>query len=348
MKRCAVLTCLLAIAAGLPLAAQTQMQQPEKTEPTLQTSGYCSFEFLKGQPQSPYHLGSVQNLRAGLLFSGQFAAVWDYQLESGFRTESGVSLEQAFLRLSLSQAVRVRAGMFLVPFGLYNTANRPYEQALARVPLVVEEAYPASWREIGLCLEGRIDFLDYALYAGNGLGEGARLADGQQFRDRNADKGLGGRAGVLIDTIELGFSYYRGKVDDRNSRELILQAADASWKTTNFQLLGEYLQAWLDNPAPYGRGKCWGYHVQLFFPFNPASIVVSRQELKYRDPFHGAGFQAPDVAGLGIDENKNRWALELLYAPFPYLIFKAEYDFNREAGPARRDDLITAQIAFKF
>jgi hypothetical protein len=346
MKRIAVLTLLLFGWISFPLSAQTE--QDQKKETALQTSGYCSFDFLKGQRQSSYHQGSAQNLQAGLTFSGQFEGGWDYTLESRFRSEGAFSLEQAFLRFNFSRAVRIRAGLFLVPFGIYNTSNRPYEQALARVPLIVEEAYPASWREIGLCAEGRIDFLDYAVYAGNGLGEGARLKDGQQFRDRNADKGFGGRAGVHIDTIELGYSLYRGKVDDRNRRKLILQAADASWKTSNFQILAEYIQAWLDNPSPYGRGKCQGYHVQLFFPFDPVSFVVSRQGIKYKDRFHGAGFLAPDVAGLGIDENRNRWALEVLYAPLPYLIFKVEYDFNREAGPARSDDLLTAQIAFKF
>jgi len=331
----------------LPPSNPAQASEEPKA-PAFQISGYFSVDFLKGQRQSAFHHGSVQDVRAGLTFAGQAGTVWDSAFEARFRNENEWTIEQAFLRRNFSQAIRVKAGMFLVPFGIYNASNRPHEQALARVPLIVEEAYPRSWRELGLCVEGRVEFVDYAIYAGNGLGQGARLKDGQQFRDQNADKGFGGRAGVHIDTVELGYSYHRSKTGDGNSRRLVLQAADASWKTANFQLQGEYIQAWLDNPAPFGRGKCRGYHVQAFFPFDPVSLVVGRQEVKYEDPFHGEGFLAPDTPGAGIDENRNRWALELLYAPLPDLLIKVEYDFNREAGPKRNDDLLTAQLAFKF
>ncbi|MCJ7587267.1 MAG: porin [Candidatus Aminicenantes bacterium] len=346
MKRITIRTVVLVGLISIPLSAQTE--QERKEEITVQTSGYMSFDFLKGQRQSSYHQGSAQDVRAGVTFSGRFAGSWDYALEARFRSESEFSLEQAFLRLALSEKIRVRAGLFLVPFGVYNTSNRPYEQALARVPLIVEEAYPRSWRDIGICVEGKFSFLDFAVYAGNGLGEGNRLKDGQQFRDRNADKGVGGRAGIRIDAFEFGYSLYRGKVDDRNRRKLILQAGDASWKTNDFQILAEYIQAWLDSPSPFGRAKCQGYHIQAFFPFNPVSFAIGRQELTYKDPFRGPGFFAPDVAGLGIDESRNRWALELLWPALPNLLVKAEYDFNREAGPKRSDDLFTAQVAFKF
>jgi hypothetical protein len=345
----------LAVAAALligwlPSASQAQVAAAEESKagPSFLTTGYLSFDFLKGQRQSGFHQGSVQNAKGGLAFAGAVGTVWEYGLEVRFGSEGDFAAEQAFLRRNFSQAVRVKAGLFLVPFGIYNSANRPHEQALARVPLVVEAAYPRSWREIGACVEGETGFLRYAVYGGNGLAEGERLADGQQFADRNSDKGFGGRAAVKLDAVELGYSYHRSKTGEGNGRRLVLQAADAGWKTNEFQLLGEYILARIDNPAPFGRGECRGYHVQAFLPLDPVSVVVGRQEMTYRDPFHGEGFLPPDTPGAGIDESRSRWAFELLYAPLPDLLIKVEYDLNREGGPKRNDDLLTAQVAFKF
>ncbi|MBN2206673.1 MAG: hypothetical protein JW742_04655 [Candidatus Aminicenantes bacterium] len=345
MKQLALAVALLV--GGLPLVLPGQAVSEEEAAPAFRTSGYFSLDFLKGQRASGFHQGSLQDVRGGLAFSGTAGGAWDYVFESRFRSEGEFTIEQAFLRLNLS-GVRVRAGMFLVPFGVYNTSNRPHEQALARVPLVVEQAYPASWRELGACVEGTFSFLSYSVYGGNGLGEGARLKDGQQFKDGNADKGFGGRAGVKLDTVELGYSYHQSRVGEGNRRRLVLQAADATWKTMEFQILGEYIWTRMDNPAPFGRGVCRGYHVQALFPFGTTSLVVGRQEVKYKDPFHGEGFVAPDTAGAGIDDRRTRWALEILYAPLPDLLVKVEYDFNREGGPERNDDLLTAQIALKF
>jgi hypothetical protein len=331
-----------------PAQAQAQAAQETSQESSFLTSGYFAFDFLKGQRQSGFHQGSVQNVRGGLSVAGAIETGWDFAFESRFRSESEFTVEQAFLRANLSRAVRVKAGMFLVPFGIYNASNRPHEQALARVPLVVEAAYPRSWREIGACVEGETGFLKYAVYGGNGLSEAERLADGQQFKDRNSDKGFGGRAGITIDTVEAGYSYHRSKTGDGNSRRLVLQAADASWKTNEFQIQGEYILARMSNPAPFGRGECRGYHVQAFLPLDPVSLVVGRQEMTYKDPYHGEGFLPSDTPGAGIDESLDRWAFELLYAPLPDLLIKVEYDLNREGGPKRSDDLLTAQVAFKF
>lgn len=348
MKQLAVAFAGALLFGCLPTALPGQAVQEETPAPAVQTSGYFSVDFLKGQRAGGFHQGSIQDVRGGLAFTGATGTAWDYALEARFRSANEFTLEQAFLRLALSGRIRVKAGMFLVPFGIYNTANRPHEQAFARVPLVVEAAFPASWRELGACLEGTYGFLSWSLYGGNGLREGARLGDGQQFEDGNSDKGFGGRAAFKVDTFDLGYSFHQSRTGAGNSRRLILQAADASWKTNEFQIQGEYIWTRMDNPAPFGRGTCRGYHVQAFFPFETVSLVVGRQEVRYRDPFHGQGFIAPDAPGAGIDDDRSRWAFGLLYAPLPDLLVKVEYDLNGEGGPRRNDDLLTAQVALKF
>jgi len=315
----------------------------------LKVNAYFSAQYVDGKDQSNFPLGMFQNVQGGLLFSGQAERIFDYALEVRFKTETSVEVEQAWAGLRPSNAVQFRLGFYLVPFGKYNQANRPHETPFIQTPLHLAALHPASWRDIGLQAEGRSGFFSYSIYLGNGLQEGQDLRSGQQFKDNNSNKGTGGRFGIHFSkAFEIGGSYYRGKYDNDNTRQLILEGAHVIWQSESFLIVYEYGRGLLDNPEGYSRGEVEGYYALMslnsrgFVPFG------SYQSLNYRDPFHGPGFSNEGIPGAGIFSKTSRWAVGLTYLISPSIAIGIEYDFNKETDLDIDNDVFLAQLAVHF
>lgn len=313
------------------LTAQTETAAEDKTH------GYFSMSFLKGQKGGIFSGGSFEDIGAGILFSGHFTPQLQFRLEVRSRSEARFGLEEALLGLDLSKSANIQVGMYLVPFGRYNRQNRPQENMLVRVPLVVEAAYPLSWRDIGLLVTGQTSFLNYAAALGNGLGEGPNQEPAQQFSDNNASKGLAGRLGILWGKdVETAFSYASQIFSSQSDRRVELWAADASWITENYRLSGEFIRTTYD-PAGGGAGlRTEGWHVQLAFDYKTLWPIVSYQTVK----------TAPTASE--VPARKNRWALGVSWILQPGILFKVEYDWNREPGHEVKDDLLSVQAAISF
>jgi len=313
------------------LTAQTETTAEDKTH------GYFSMSFLKGQKGGIFSGGSFEDIGAGILFSGHFTPQLQFRLEVRSRSEARFGLEEALLGLDLSKSANIQVGMYLVPFGRYNRQNRPQENMLVRIPLVVEAAYPLSWRDIGLLVTGQTSFLNYAAALGNGLGEGPNQEPAQQFSDNNASKGLAGRLGILWGKdVETAFSYASQIFSSPSDRRVELWAADASWITENYHLSGEFIRTTYD-PAGGGAGlRTEGWYVQLAFDYKTLWPLVSYQTVK----------NAPTVSE--VPARKNRWALGVAWILQPGILFKVEYDWNREPGLEVKDDLLTVQAAISF
>jgi phosphate-selective porin len=311
-------------------------------------SGYLSFEYIKGQDQSDQANGSFRNSQLGLIFSDEIAPRIDYVAEIRFKEESRIELEQAWVGFNLSNSLNFKLGLYIVPFGKYNQANRPHQTMLINAPLIVEEMFPPSWRDIGVQLEGRTGNIYYSAYWGNGLLESENLEGGQQFRDNNLNKAKGARLGAVVSkSLEVALSYYRGKYDEGNERDLILQGIDLIWSSEGLQIISEYLKGTLKNPENFSEGNVEGYYVQASFESGTLRPVVSYQRLKYEDPYHGQGFDSP-VPGAGISEEKKRWTLGLVYFASENVFLKFEYDFNREKDPEIKDNSYSFQVCLSF
>ena len=312
-----------------------------------ETHGYLSFEYAKGQEKSEFAINTFQNALLGFLYSGDITPRLSFVSEVRFRQESTLEVEQAYLDVKASESFSIKLGLYLVPFGQYNLSNRPHQTMLIKTPLHVESLFPSSWRDIGVLVEGRWSGIFYSAYLGNGLIEGNYLNNGQQFADNNKDKGKGARAGIFLGRgLEAAFSYYSGKYDQVNERDLILKGVDLSWITRGFQILSEYARADLENPSPFSKGKAEGYFVQVSFDISGLRPVGSYQKLTYRDPYHGEGFT--DSGGLGIDEEKSRWTIGLVYFASPNVLFKVEYELNREIEGEIKNNVLFFQMALHF
>jgi hypothetical protein len=265
------------------------------------------------------------------------------------KTEERLELEEAWVGLSPSSAFHLKLGVFLVPFGKYNTFNRPHQALFIQPPLTQAKIYPESWRDVGVTAEGSASFLRYAVYIGNGLKEDLDLGAAQQFKDNNKNKSWGGRASIMLSqSFELGLSYYRGKYDEADERNLEYRGADLSWNTDAFRLLYEYTEARIENPADFTPGQAAGHFALLALSWEKFSPFGSYQTFEYKDEFHGPGFGPAGLPGSGISSEGSRWAVGLSYLVASGLLFKVEYDFNREEGTALKNDCFLAQLALQF
>ncbi|OGD19865.1 MAG: hypothetical protein A2W03_08235 [Candidatus Aminicenantes bacterium RBG_16_63_16] len=336
-KRLAVFLLSAALAAA-PASAQ------------LQVNGYLSFQYQKGQPESDNPTGQFGNARGGLFFSGLIEKAFDYSLELRADSPDHVELQEAWAGYRPSDTFHIKLGLYLVPFGTYNTASRPYQTPFIRTPLLQAALYPEGWRDLGALAEGRLGFLQYSVYLGNGLREAADLFSGQQFGDNNGNKALGGRVSFnLSQGFEAGLSYHRGRFDDAGERSLTLQGAHISWATQGFRFLYEYGRADIDNPAGFAKGKVRGHIVLGSLDWGGFSPVVSYQKVDYDDPYHGAGFSITlGTAGAGIASAVSRWTAGLVFAPVQAVMLKVEYDFNREKLVEIKNNVLLAQVAVRF
>jgi hypothetical protein len=347
MKRTLLPILILALAATGSAQFPPQAQTALTTGPKL--SGYLFFDYSKGEADSPFPEGRIGGLGAGFFLTGQLSVEFGYDLEVRYAGANRVELDQAWLSWNASDAIKVLVGEYLVPFGRYNQNSRPHETLFVNVPLVFEFAYPERWRDLGA--QGRVawSWLNLTAYVGNGLREAAFVAEGQQFGDNNAAKAWGGRLGLKPDpTIELGVSYTQDKYDDPGSRSLKLLGADAAWITRDYQVLGEYVRTTSQNPAPFGKGVVEGFYVLVAIDYQSFYPMVSYQQVRASDPFHGTGWEDPDVPGEGIAVNKTRWAAGLVYQPVNILRLKLEYDFNKDKGLSLRENLFSVQAAVSF
>ncbi|MDD8014652.1 MAG: hypothetical protein PHX45_03090 [Acidobacteriota bacterium] len=311
--------------------------------------GYLSFQFLKGQKQSAYDRGSFEDLLAGFLVSGNIDSNFTFALEARLDGQGAAALDQAWAGVHLSKLINARAGLFLVPFGRYNQISLPLQAPLVRLPLNIEGTYPARWRDIGVCAEGGLGIFSYAAFIGNGPAEGETLSDGQQFRDNNRNKGMGIRGTVLLaNSMEAGVSYYLGKPDSEDARDLRLLGLDMRWVTTGYEILAEYTRAELENPAPFSAGTAEGYYVLLAMNFGGIHPTFSYQRFTYDDLVHGAGFVSPEAPGAGISRDLVRWTVGARCLLSDKFLIKAEYDINKEKGITLNDNLLSLQLAFGF
>jgi hypothetical protein len=315
----------------------------------IRLNGYFSSDYIQTLNKSSGRGSSFGNPAAGLIVSGEWTPQFNYVLEMRTGAEWKPEIEQAWAGWIYSDAFRARLGLFLVPFGRMNEANRPYQTMLAAYPYPYGEVYPASWREIGVLVEGRTGVFRYAAYIGNGLAEADTLAHGQQFSDNNKNKAYGLRATLgLSQELEIGGSYYRGRQDAANTRNLVLYGADAAWVTKNVHCTAEYTRADVDNPAPFARGRTEGWNVQLGLNFDQLTPVVAYAKSKSSDPFHGLGWTDAGAIGAGILANHDRWALGATYALYANILLKLEYDIQKDTVLGRKDNVLRVQAAVHF
>lgn len=315
----------------------------------VQTNGYFAYDYINNQIDKGITKGTFANPCLGFTLSGAITQNSNFMCEALFKDGEGVELKQAWVSLGFSNYFAPKLGLYMVPFGKYNESNRPYQTVLINFPLTSQYLYPMDWRDMGFLIEGSVRGFYYSAYVGNGLKEAEALNKGIQFYDNNTSKSLGGRIGLFVDQgFEVSYSHYRGKHDKDEERNLVYHGANLDWQTESFRVLAEYIKTLIENPSDYDQGEAEGYFIQLSFRLGNITPVGSFQRVKYYDSFHGNGYLSPLEPGEGIDLEKKRWTLALVYQVLENVVIKVEYDFNTDIKEETSQNVFLAQLALNF
>ncbi|MCB9799196.1 MAG: hypothetical protein H6757_00375 [Candidatus Omnitrophica bacterium] len=307
----------------------------------------------------------------------------EYEIEHGGPNAAGgdgeAKVEQAWMDFLINDAVNLRAGALLVPFGRYNLYHDSDLQDLTDRPLVARDVIPTTWTESGAGFYGEFNpaignFEDlevaYQFYFINGLSTGFSDtglggARGSLESDNNNNKALVGRL-VFSPALgqELGISGYAGEAssegDDIYGIGVDFLSAWGPW---------EFLGEWAYFSTEESDAGVLGGTGEIPDFFQGAYLQANYHFWFdfLNDTFLGSTFENPtftlvgrfDWARIGDDfdvattkDNEEwRWTLGINYRPVESWVLKLEYENNfsrRETLERGNDEGFIASIAMGF
>lgn len=282
-----------------------------------------------------------------------------------------VVIEQAFLDFTIKPYLNVKTGVMLVPLGAINLYHEPTNFNSTERPDLDRYLIPSTWSEMGAGIYGSLGSrVNYQLLLMNGLnGEefSAKncLRDGRQNlnKDNNRNKAVAGRLEIRPATnLYTNFSFYSADSAPKGSSAYTTIAAfDGKYSFGNFDLLGEYVHVFQNNPSALSDDighTMSGYWVEGAYHFMPKAwktgklsesdaIIFARysefdtQQGNIADPAKASGKYDRSYTNFG-----------LVFKPVPTLAIKADYqiyDDKRQAGEIPLDnDKFQLTLGFVF
>jgi tetratricopeptide (TPR) repeat protein len=207
-----------------------------------------------------------------------------------------IKAEYAIIDFQLREWFLVRAGLILVPFGLFNETLHPaFRNRIARRPLVYRRIFPATYDDAGVQLRGLFRLgdhrLGYAAYVVNGLRSGSDSDSGsiRDMRGRTLDptsshKAFGGRLWTDLQlgtetALHLGASGYTGVHASDPARWLTMVGADLMFNWADLELLSEWVTAWQQREGGAALRKT-GVYTQLAYTILDRVQPVVRFDLQ--------------------------------------------------------------------
>lgn len=260
-----------------------------------------------------------------------------------------LKVEQAYIDYLINDAINVRAGALLVPFGRYNLYHDSDLQALTDRPIMARDIVPTTWTEAGAGIFGKFNpslgqyedlTWDYELYVVNGLDSGfsdTGLGGGRSSLkvDNNDNKAIVGRLAVSPWlNQEIGVSGYTGRYDGMRNR-ISGVGVDAFMTFGPVEWINEYAYFDVNQTSVDVANFFQGAYTQLNYKFWPKFLDYS---------FLGRGFKDPKLAlvgrydwaligddsDVGTGNNKEkRYTLGFNYRPIDNFVFKLEYQWNQ-------------------
>ena len=188
------------------LSAQENLDQVEKKPESISESIFNNESQKKlhfgGYAQIDYNQPFDKNFRRNgeldvhrlVLFAGyEFNSKTKFITEIEFEHVSEVYIEQAYLNYQVIDNMSVKGGLILIPMGIINEYHEPPSFNGVERPNVDNVIVPTTWREIGLGIDGRLNFaaLRYQLYVVNGFNgyDGAGVFKGSNGLRSGRQKG---------------------------------------------------------------------------------------------------------------------------------------------------------------
>ncbi|RAP32209.1 hypothetical protein DID76_00980 [Candidatus Marinamargulisbacteria bacterium SCGC AG-414-C22] len=278
-----------------------------------------------------------------------------------------IKIEQAWLDYKLSDTLTNRIGIILVPFGRVNVLHDSNLRDATQRPLYSKYIVPSTWFDTGTGFHGKMSYNDvdfgYEVYVVNGLADtddlttddikssnGIRKARPNYKIDNNNNKALAGR--VFISPrigFDVGYSFYQGKYDDDNSKNIALNGMDLFFKKGKHEFIAEYAIASIDSNSGTVPKKMDGGYIE--FRSHVLQTYLKSKLFSFKRPiitvFARTGFVNTDHA---TDYVTYRYTLGFNFRPVESVVYKLEfvqdnYDQPTETGFVNQ---LVASVAVGF
>lgn len=243
-----------------------------------------------------------------------------------------ILLEQVYIERLFMPEIKIRAGRFLTPAGIW-LINRysPFTPTQAK-PQHIQKIFPQFLD--GALVYGSFnlsdDLISYHIYAANGEGNSGG-------EDSNQDKTVGGRLDLFFPAfynMKIGVSALGDKLND--GADKTAKGVDLQFKADSFRVQGEYAVADYNSDIPGQSRKSEGYYVQALYDIGKFTIVG---RYDYYDPGDSAGLDKVTVNTGGLNYH---WT--------PYIVSKIEnnsYVYTGGAGtPDYTEWILSSAIMF--
>ena len=284
-----------------------------------------------------------------------------------------VAVEQAFLDFHIARPFNVKVGTMLVPVGAINLYHEPTNFNSTERPELDRFLIPSTWSEMGAGFHGSLGSkVDYQLLVMNGLNgkefsakNGIRDSRQNLNKDNNRNKAITGRVELRpISNLYTNFSFYTANSAPTGSPTAYTTVAafDGKYSIGDFDIMGEYVHIYQDNPAALGvtdiGNNMSGYWVEGAYHFMPKAL--KKGKLSEADAVLFARFSefntqdggALDPAQVSGRYDRNYTTFGIAFKPVTALVIKADYQIygdHRKPGEIPLDnDKFQVTLGFVF
>ena len=347
---------LLTVTFMLLVMANLAFSQQSK----LHIYGFFDFEFEGNNKDEAgkkwtfdqHHL----NLLATYLIDERFRVTTEIEWEHGpmhspSESVGNIYLAKAFLEYKYSDALLVRGGKFMSPFGIYNERHDATPTFLSTfLPRSVYGKQELSFggkgrlfakHSTGLQILGNYFFdgwgLKYQVYVSNGRGPMA------SERDNNANKGIGWRfvISLPVEDLHFGSSYYKDKNGDANNAEHTALGFDVEYDLSDLHVEAEYLLATHENV------DTTGVPIGTFSNLNGYYILGGYTLFDRLTPFIRYEFFDPDLDQK--NDGESIIVAGLNYALSNSVYLKGEVHFHRfQDKSVKKYEMFVSSVAVAF
>ena len=281
------------------------------------------------------------------------------------------AVEQAFLDFRLSRQFNVKAGVMLVPLGAINLNHEPTNFNSGERPHLDQFLIPSTWSEMGVGIHGDLgDKTSYQLYVMNGL-DGSRFSAGKGIRDgrqnlnkdNNNGKAITGRLELQpLTNLYTNLSFYTGNSGKDTTAYTTIGAVDGKYSLGDFDLAGEYVFIYQDDPAALGvtdiGHRMSGYWIEGGWHVMPQAL--KKGKLAASDAILFARWSEFNTQQGGVVDpskvsgryDRNYTTVGIHFKPTTTVSIKADYQFygdHRSAGETALDnDRFQVSLGFVF
>ncbi|HKK81686.1 MAG TPA: hypothetical protein VJ909_05520, partial [Prolixibacteraceae bacterium] len=289
------------------------------TNEKITFGGYAQIDYNQPLSSTFYKNGKLDVHRMVLLFGYNFSERTQFITELEFEHVKEVYVEQAWVNHRITNGLNFRGGLMLVPMGLINEYHEPSTYNGVERPNVDKYIVPATWREIGLGINGNLISygIDYQIYLLNGFNgyDGTAQFSGKSGLRGGRQKGAESYISspnvaakvnwFSIQGLKIGLSGYMGDSQsklynniDKTETQAIAKAdssviginmlgLDAIYSLNNLELRGQYILGNLSNAKAYNQftGSDVGSAIQGWYTEVAYSIAMGKENTYNLKPF---------------------------------------------------------------